>query len=123
MIRLALALVLLVAAGSAGAQEVRAARGAELRALDRLSGRTDDLQVPVGASAPVFGRLRVSLVECRYPAANPSGNAYAYVLIDDVETGSKLFEGWMVASSPALNPFDHMRYDVWVLGCEVPSAG
>ena len=30
---------------------------------------------------------------------------------------TKLFEGWMVASAPGLNPFDHMRYDIWVLRC------
>ena len=35
----------------------------------------------------------------------------------DVKAKTKLFEGWMVASAPGLNPFDHMRYDIWVLRC------
>ncbi len=112
--------IAMAAAGPATANDVAAAPGATLRALDRLSGQTEDLAVRTGDSERLFGRLRVSLVECRYPVANPSGNAYAYLLIDDAETGSKLFEGWMVADSPALNPFDHMRYDVWVLRCETP---
>ncbi|MGB0439332.1 MAG: DUF2155 domain-containing protein [Paracoccaceae bacterium] len=28
-----------------------------------------------------------------------------------------VFEGWIIASSPALNAMDHARYDVWVLRC------
>ncbi|MGB1970407.1 MAG: DUF2155 domain-containing protein, partial [Paracoccaceae bacterium] len=32
------------------------------------------------------------------------------------------FMGWMVASSPALNPLDHRRYDVWVLRCAMSEA-
>ena len=100
----------------AGAVDVSAGGSAELRALDRLSGRLSDLTVSIGESVRV-DRLSISLVECRYPTANPAGDAFAFLLIDDVETNTKIFEGWMVASSPALNALDHMRYDVWVLRC------
>ncbi|MCW8843320.1 MAG: DUF2155 domain-containing protein, partial [Rhodobacteraceae bacterium] len=33
-----------------------------------------------------------------------------------------LFQGWMIASSPALSALDHPRYDVWVLRCKTPVA-
>lgn len=102
--------------GAAQAESVAAGRMAELRALDRLSGELADFDLPVGSQV-TLDRLRISLIECRYPVDNPAGDAYAFLLIDDVETGSTLFEGWMVASSPALNAFDHMRYDVWVIRC------
>lgn len=105
-----------LAATAAGAVEVTSGSGAELRGLDRLTGHLSDLEIAVGESANL-GSLRISLVECRYPTANPAGDAFAYLLIDSADTGTKLFEGWMVASSPALNALEHMRYDVWVMSC------
>lgn len=99
------------------AQEVTSGTGALLRGLDRLSGNTTDIPVPAGSSVIFAGRLSIDLRECRYPAANPTGDAFAYVTIRDTQTGSALFDGWMVASAPALNALDHMRYDVWVLRC------
>lgn len=96
--------------------DTSAGRTAELRGLDRLSGELSDITVEIGESVRL-DRLSISLVECRFPTNNPAGDAFAYLLIDDVETKTKLFEGWMLASSPALNALDHMRYDVWVLRC------
>jgi hypothetical protein len=63
-----------------------------------------------------FGRLSITLAECRYPSNNPAGNAYAW--LDIRQEGERLFDGWMIASSPALNALDHPRYDVWVIGCD-----
>lgn len=103
-------------AGAARAEQVAAGHSANLRALDRMSGELTDLNVAVGESV-TLERLRISLVECRFPVDNPVGDAYAYVVIDDANSAKPLFQGWMVASSPALNPFDDMRYDVWVLRC------
>ena len=64
-----------------------------------------------------MGLLEVVLRECRYPVGDPSGNAYAFLTIREAGVAQPVFEGWMVASSPALFPLDHPRYDVWVLRC------
>ena len=115
----ALAAAVVVAAQAmlpAAAQSVAAGTGASIRALDRLSGELTDFDLRAGAQVSL-DRLNIALVECRYPVDNPAGDAFAFLLIDDADSGSRLFEGWMVASSPALNPFDHMRYDVWVIRC------
>ena len=109
---------LLVPGGNGAlAQEVRSAPGAVLRGLDKLAGQSRDLELQVGASA-MLGTLRVTLAECRYPPDNPSGEAYAWVTILDERRGEVLFDGWMVATSPALHALDHARYDVWVLTCK-----
>lgn len=92
--------------------------GAVLRGLDKVNGRTVDAEVPVGASAEVMGLL-LTVSDCRYPAANPTGDAYAFLTIRDPDSGMIEFEGWMIASSPALNALDHSRYDVWVLRCNI----
>lgn len=88
--------------------------GAIIRGLDRVNGQVSDATVPVGGQAAI-GALKISVEECRYPEGNPSGEAYAKLRIED--DTNIAFEGWMIASSPALNALDHARYDVWVLRC------
>ncbi|KXF90071.1 DUF2155 domain-containing protein [Phaeobacter inhibens] len=89
---------------------------AVLRGLDKVNGQTQDLEIPVGGSAEIFGVI-VSLRECRYPAENPTGDAYAYLTVRNPNDATVYFDGWMIASSPALNALDHSRYDVWVMRC------
>jgi hypothetical protein len=113
MILRAILPVALVLAAPASAQ-VSPGSGAVLRGLDKIDGRVEDITVGVGSTVEI-GRLAISLIECRYPTDNPAGNAYAWLTIRQGD--EPLFEGWMVASSPALNALDHPRYDVWVIGC------
>ena len=91
-------------------------QGAAIKGLDKMSGQVVDLTLTAGETQP-FGRIEVSLGECRYPEDNPTGEAYAWLTIRDPRQERTLFEGWMVASSPALNALDHARYDVWVTRC------
>lgn len=112
-----LALVLALAGAGVSAEEVASAPGALLRALDKVSGETTDLEVARGGTVP-FGRLVVTLSDCRYPVADPSANAYAHLTITDTASGATAFDGWMVAASPALSALDDPRYDVWVIRCK-----
>ena len=89
----------------------------ELRALDKVNGHTETSELSVGGTVRMFGLL-VTLHECRYPADNPTGDAYGFVTIRSPQSGSVKFQGWMVASSSALNALDDRRYDVWLLRCK-----
>ena len=102
------------------AEDVRAAlgSGAELRGLDKVSGDVTEIMLPLGGTATV-GKIEMTLGECRYPEDNRAGEAFAWLSIRDPRRDSLLFEGWMVASSPALNALDHARYDVWVIRCTI----
>ncbi|ETX27346.1 DUF2155 domain-containing protein [Roseivivax isoporae] len=112
-----LALCLSCAAGPAASQEATAnGAGAELRALDKLTGRVTDLSVPARGSERV-GRIEVAVNECRYPQDDPAGDAYAFLTVRETGVADPVFRGWMIATAPALNPMDHPRYDVWVLRC------
>lgn len=97
-------------------QNAVSAPGAVLRALDKVDGKTIDITVPSGGAVDAFG-LTVELADCRYPAENPTGDAFAFLIIRDIDASEVDFQGWMIASSPALNALDHSRYDVWVLRC------
>ena len=97
-------------------EQTNIADGALLRGLDKVSGEVVDFGLKSGDSF-ILWKLDIKLYECRYPVNNPVGDAFAHLTISQDKSESDLFRGWMIASSPALNPFEHARYDVWVLRC------
>lgn len=113
-----MAVVTLLASNPGFSQEsVRAGAGVVLRGLDKVDGDVVDMSLANGEVAKL-GRLTVEARECRYPQGAIS-DAYAYLTVRDAQSQNALFEGWMVASSPALNALEHPRYDVWVLRCKI----
>lgn len=111
---LTLTLLLVPALGQSGL--TARGQGAILRGLDKVSGQTTDLALAVGDTVD-YGRLRVHLAECRFPADDPSSDAFAELTIDDRAANKTVFSGWMIASSPALSALDDARYDIWVMSC------
>ncbi len=105
---------LLTTSSEAVVREVETGLGGDLRVLDKLTGQVSDVTLENGQTA-TLGFLSVKLNECRYPIENPSGDAFAQVIVRNNE--GTLFSGWMLASAPALNAMDHPRYDVWALRC------
>jgi hypothetical protein len=101
--------------------ETTVAPGGVLRWLDKLSGDTEDLALSAGQVVE-RGQLTIKLDECRYPTNDPASNAFAHLTIMDNRAKALAFDGWMIASSPALSAMDHARYDVWVLECDTPGA-
>ena len=113
----AAALVALALAAPAAAQDqVEVGTGVVLRWVDKITTESGDLEI-ANASAASVGRMRIELGECRYPAGNPAGDAYAFLTVHPEESAPPIFSGWMLASSPALNAVEHQRYDIWVLRC------
>ncbi|MEL6571966.1 MAG: DUF2155 domain-containing protein [Pseudomonadota bacterium] len=102
--------------GLATAQSATTALGADLRVLDKLNGIVTDVSLRAGETA-TLGYLSVNLKECRFPRDNPNGDAFAELLVMYRDNETPAFEGWLIASAPALNAMEHPRYDVWVLRC------
>lgn len=90
--------------------------GAVLKGLDKLAGTVKDLNVTAGETV-ALGWLQITLDQCRYPIDNPTGDAFAWLVIREKAGEAPIFQGWMVASSPGLNALDHSRFDVWVSHC------
>jgi hypothetical protein len=113
-------LTLLIAAATAAPlaaqQAATSAPGGVLRALDKTSGHTTDLEIRAGQSVQLGG-LQIVLNDCRYPEGNPAGDAFAELEISETGKPGALFSGWMIASAPALSAMEHQRYDVWVMRC------
>ena len=102
-------------------EQISLADGALLRGLDKVSGEVIDFGLKSGDKYLLW-KLNIKLSECRYPISNPVGDAFAHLTISQDKSESDLFRGWMIASSPALNPLEHARYDVWVLRCAMVAA-
>lgn len=90
-----------------------------LRAIDKISGRTTDIDAPAGV--PVrYGPLIITAQYCYTVPPEEPPETTAFVQIDEADPGQpvkRLFSGWMFASSPALNALEHPTYDVWVINC------
>lgn len=96
----------------------------QLRALDKITARITELQIPLNTPSR-FGTLLITAKYCRSRPPEEQPETFAYLEIDDVkQDGSKnrAFEGWMIASNPALNALEHAVYDVWVLSCKIVEA-
>ncbi len=94
--------------------------GVVLRSLDRISGQVLDFEVKNGQNFE-RGKIRVEVRECRYPKGAIDRDAFAFLTIHDRNNERPAFDGWMMASSPALSALEHPRYDVWVLRCLAPT--
>ena len=117
MIRwLGLAAALMAPLTPVTAQTASEAAGAQLRGIDKISGEIYEITIKTGQAAEL-DRLKITLTSCRYPVGNPAGDAFAALEVTDSIDGTRVFSGWMIASSPALSAMDHPRYDIWVMRC------
>jgi hypothetical protein len=94
-------------------------RLAVLRALDKITGRATDIETPAGVAVR-FGTLSVTLRYCYTRPPEEPPETTAFLQIDEVRAGhdpTRLFSGWMFASTPALHALEHAVYDVWVISC------
>ena len=89
---------------------------ARLRALDTIVGTVSELSVTVGETAQ-FGRLTITVSECRYLPENPSTHSYAFVTVSESPDQTQVFSAWMIAAAPALSAMEHPRYDIWLIRC------
>lgn len=95
-----------------------------LRVLDKLVGRSKDVQVAVDQPFD-FGPLRIELRACYYhpPELPPENVAFLQIQKTAVEgvvleAVEQVFSGWMYGSTPGLNALEHPVYDVWVIACK-----
>ena len=91
--------------------------------LDKITARIKTFEIKVGVSK-TFGILDINLQKCVYskPLNEPESIAFIKVLdLSDKYSVTKdklsIFEGWIFASSPALNAMEHPVYDVSLISC------
>ena len=97
---------------------------AVLQALDKVTARVTEMQIPVGGAAR-FGSLRIDVEACYKSAPEDNPEAAAFLVIHETKstqstksTGGMQFGGWVYASSPGLSTMEHPVYAVWALDCK-----
>lgn len=103
---------------------------AVIKTLDKITAETFVFEVPVGKPVRYRG-LIYTIKACETTAPEemqPDVIAYMQVrtapkfspLVTDPPKSQEKFSGWIFASSPGVNPFQHAVYDTWVVGCRHP---
>ena len=92
--------------------------------LDKITARIKTFKIKVGVSK-TFGILDINLQKCVYSKPLDEPESIAYIKVSDnsekyLVNKDKLsiFEGWIFASSPALNAMEHPVYDVSLISCK-----
>ena len=95
-------------------------RFVEIKILDKVSSKTDLLKLEIGKELK-FKSLSIKSLKCKNSEFDDSPEITAYVQVKDMTNKDNnevfIFNGWTFSSSPAVNPFDHPVYDVWLKRC------
>lgn len=92
---------------------------AQMQAMDKITGKVSVINVPVNGSVD-FGSFSILVRACKTRSPEDTPENFAFVDVTDSyhnQTPVNIFRGWMISSSPALNPIEHPIYDVWLLKC------
>lgn len=112
------AIASIAGAMSASAAEI-STNTAVMQAMDKITGQVSLIEVPVNQET-TFGTFSIVVRECktRTPEETPENFAFVDVVDKNTKKGDvNIFKGWMLSSTPALNPIAHPVYDVWLLKC------
>ncbi|MDA7781240.1 DUF2155 domain-containing protein [Candidatus Pelagibacter sp.] len=92
----------------------------EIKILDKVSSKTDLLKLEIGKELEFKGLLIKSL-KCKNSEFDDNPEITAYIQVKDLTNKDNnevfIFNGWTFSSSPAVNPFDHAVYDIWLTRC------
>ena len=92
----------------------------EIKILDKISSKNISLELINGEKFN-FNDLQIKSIKCKHSEFDDDPEIIAYVQVKDLSDKKNdevyVFNGWMFASSPSINPFDHPVYDIWLTGC------
>ncbi len=96
-----------------------------VRALDKVTARVLDLEIPIDGTIK-YGTLEITARKCLKTPPEETPETSTFLEIREMKQDEEplmIFNGWMFASSPALNALEHPVYDVWVIDCKMEDAG
>ena len=92
----------------------------EIKILDKVSSKTDLLKLNIGEELR-FKSLLIKSLKCKNSEFDDNPEITAYIQVKDMMNKDNnevfIFNGWTFSSSPAVNPFDHAVYDIWLTKC------
>ena len=92
----------------------------EIKILDKVSSKTNLLKLKIGEGKK-FQNLLIKGLKCKNSEFDDNPEITAYIQVRDLVNEDNnevfIFNGWTFSSSPAINPFDHPVYDIWLTKC------
>ena len=92
----------------------------EIKILDKVSSKTNLLKLSIGKEK-TFQNLLIKSLKCKNSEFDDNPEITAYIQVQDLMNKDNnevfIFNGWTFSSSPAINPFDHPVYDIWLTKC------
>jgi hypothetical protein len=92
----------------------------EIKILDKVSSKTNLLKLTIGKEKK-FQNLLIKGLKCKNSEFDDNPEITAYIQVKDLVNKDNnevfIFNGWTFSSSPAINPFDHPVYDIWLTKC------
>jgi hypothetical protein len=92
----------------------------EIKILDKVSSKTNLLKLKIGEDVK-FQNLSIKSLKCKNSEFDDNPEITAYIQVQDLTNIYNnevfVFNGWTFSSSPAINPFDHPVYDIWLTRC------
>ena len=105
---------------SVNAQEDLSGQFIEIKILDKVSSKTNLLKLQIGEQKK-FKNLLIKSLKCKNSEFDDNPEITAYIQVKDLTSEDNnevfIFNGWTFSSSPAINPFDHPVYDMWLTKC------
>ena len=90
-----------------------------IQGLDKITARIQTFEVDVGQTYK-FGVLDIFVERCVFskPIFKPESLEFIKINDNSKRLSEVKFNGWMFASSPALNALENPVYDVSILACK-----
>ena len=92
----------------------------EIKILDKVSSKTNLIKLTIGEEKK-FQNLLIKSLKCKNSEFDDNPEITAYIQVQDIVNEDNnevfIFNGWTFSSSPAINPFDHPVYDIWLTKC------
>ena len=92
----------------------------EIKILDKVSSKNNVLKIKIGEEQK-FKNLLIKSLKCKNSEFDDNPEITAYLQVKDLSNLNNdevfVFNGWTFSSSPAVKPFDHPVYDIWLTKC------
>lgn len=93
---------------------------AKIQILNKITAKISQLDIKIGSEI-IFDSLKIKALSCW--KSSPYDLSENKILLDiedkkiNTEKYSKIFEGWMFSSSPAISGIEHPIYDIVAIDC------
>ena len=91
-----------------------------IKILDKISSKNTLIKLKNGEDLR-YKDLSIKSMKCTNSEFDDNPEITAYLQVKDLKNKDKnevfIFNGWTFSSSPALRPFDHSVYDIWLTKC------